>query len=88
MTLSSTLPAASIKLSFHKATDGFNRWDMGIQAGGGYVFHLKKTNLALDLRYSYGLSSIAQDTERYNRALNLSVLIFKPWKKNPFAKHQ
>jgi hypothetical protein len=64
----------------------FNRWEMGLQAGVGYLFHIKKLPLALDVRYGYGLTNISQDVERYNRALTVSLLLFKPWKQNPFAK--
>ncbi len=83
---SETLPKKLMALSFHNAPGGFKRWDVGLQVGGGYMFNLKRTSFALDLRYGYGLTNLSRDIERYNRVLNLSVLIPKPWKKNPFAK--
>ena len=85
---SQTTPEKSTTLSFRNSPDGFKRWEMGVQAGAGYVFHVKKIHLALDVRYGYGLTNISRDLERYNRALNISVLVFKPWKKNPFGKKQ
>ena len=83
---SETIPASSKSISFEDTAGGFKRWDMGVQAGAGYVFKLKKSSLALDLRYGYGLTNISRDEERYNRVLNFSVRIFKPWKSNPLAK--
>jgi hypothetical protein len=83
---SQTIPEKSTTLSFSNSPDGFRRWEMGVQAGAGYLFHVKKTRLALDVRYDYGLTSISRGQERYNRTLNISVLVFKPWKKNPFGK--
>jgi hypothetical protein len=83
---SETIPASSRSVSFDDEAGGFKRWDMGVQAGAGYVFKLKKSSLALDLRYGYGLTNISRDEERYNRVLNFSIRIFKPWKSNPLAK--
>jgi hypothetical protein len=70
---------------FNNGENGFNRWEMGLQAGGGYIFNMKKMNVALDIRYGYGLTSLSQDMNRYNRMLNVSVLIYTPWKINPLA---
>lgn len=83
---SETIPASSKPISFDNTAGGFKRWDMGVQAGAGYVFQLKKASLALDLRYGYGLANVSRDEERYNRVLNFSIFIFKPWKSNPLVK--
>jgi hypothetical protein len=83
-----TIPEKSTKLSFANSPEGFRRWEMGLQAGAGYVFEVKQTSLALDVRYGYGLTNISRDVERYNRALSLSLLFFKPLQKSPFGKKQ
>lgn len=63
---------------------GYRHWELGFQAGAGYAFNLKKSMLAIDFRYGHGLTSLSEQSERYNRMLNISVLIYKPWKKNLF----
>jgi len=85
---SQTIPEKSTNVSFTNTTDGFRRWEIGAQAGAGFVFRIKKLHLALDARYVYGLTNISRDIERYNRALNISLLLFKPWKKNPFGTNK
>ena len=85
---SQAIPEKSTKLSFKNSPDGFKRWETGVQAGAGYLFDVKRTRFALDVRYGYGLTNISRDIERYNRALSLSLLVFNPWKKNPFEKKQ
>ncbi|MEO8583818.1 MAG: porin family protein [Flavitalea sp.] len=82
---SQAIPEKSTNVSFANTANGFKRWEMGAQAGAGYVFRIKKFPLALDARYVYGLTNISREEERYNRALNISLLLFKPWKKNPFG---
>ncbi|TDE48402.1 porin family protein [Flavobacterium sp. GT3P67] len=74
------------KLSFHNSSDGFKRFDAGIQMGGGVEFPLKQNRIALDIRYNYGLSNIAYNEEIYNRALMVSVHFSKAWKTNPLEK--
>jgi Outer membrane protein beta-barrel domain len=76
----------STKLSFTNSSEGFRRFDFGIQMGGGVEFPLKRRRIALDIRYSYGLSNISYDKEMYNRALMISVHFSKPWKTNPLGK--
>ena len=83
-----TIPGKSTRLSFGNSPEGFKRWEMGLQAGAGYVFKVQQTHLALDLRYGYGFTNISRDVERYNRALSVSLLFFKPWKRNLFEKKQ
>ncbi|WP_229216471.1 porin family protein [Dyadobacter sp. 3J3] len=73
-------------ISFQNTPDGFRRWDFGVQAGAGYIFPFKKASIVLDVRYGHGLTNISRGIERYNRVLNISVLVSKPWKKNPFSK--
>jgi hypothetical protein len=74
---SPAIPEKSTKISFDDSRDAFKRWEMGAQAGTGYVFHHQESRIAVDLRYSYGLTNISQDLDRYNRGLNLSVRITK-----------
>ena len=76
----------SRSLSCDNTIDGFRHWELGVQAGAGYIFPFKKASMAIDVRYGYGLTNISWGSKRYNRVLNISVLISKPWKKNPFAK--
>jgi len=78
----------STKLSFSNSTEGFKRFDAGIQMGGGVEFPLKQRRIALDVRYNYGLTNIAYNKEMYNRALMISVHFSKPWKTNPLAKNK
>jgi Outer membrane protein beta-barrel domain len=78
----------SNKLSFTNSTEGFKRFDAGIQAGGGFEFPFKQRRIALDIRYNYGLTNISYNKEMYNRALMISVHFSKPWKTNPFGKHK
>lgn len=77
----------STKLSFSNSADGFKRFEAGVQAGGGIAFPFKQKRIALDIRYSYGLTNISYDKELHNRALMVSVHFSKPWKKNPLAKN-
>lgn len=79
-------PTISKSINFNNGEEGFKRWELGLQAGAGYNFHIGKTKLALEMRYGYGLTNISSDVSRYNRSLNLSVLIIKNWKTNPFAR--
>jgi hypothetical protein len=74
------------KLSFHNSSDGFKRFDAGIQFGGGVEFPLKQSRIALDIRYNYGLTNITYNEEIYNRALMISVHFSKAWKTNPLAR--
>ncbi len=76
----------SAALAFNNSKEGFKRFDAGIQVGGGYRFKVKKKDVALDVRYSYGLTSISNDQEIYNRYLNISLHISDPWKTNPLGR--
>ena len=76
------------KLSFNNSTEGYKRFDAGIQAGGGFEFPFKQRRIALDIRYNYGLTNISYNKEMYNRAVMISVHFSKPWKTNPLAKHK
>ncbi|MEQ9377984.1 MAG: porin family protein [Imperialibacter sp.] len=67
-------------VSFGDDADDFKRWDFGFQAGGGYNFNVKRSVLTLDVRYGYGLVNISRDVERYNRLLNISLVLSKPAK--------
>lgn len=76
----------STKLSFANSSEGFKRFEAGLQAGGGFEFPYKQKRIALDIRYSYGLTNIARSGEMYNRALMVSVRVAKPWKTNPLGR--
>lgn len=78
----------STKLSFNNTSEGYKRFDAGIQAGGGVEFPFKQKRIALDIRYNYGLTNIAYNKEMYNRALMISMHFSKQWKINPLAKNK
>ncbi len=79
---SEVLPEKNARVSFGNAAGEFKRWDAGLLAGVGYNFNLKKSILTLDARYGYGLVNISNDVARYNRMLNISLVVSKPGKKN------
>lgn len=76
------IPATTTKVSFGNDINAFKRWDMGILAGAGYNFSMKRAVLTLDVRYSYGLTNISKDIERYNRVLNIGLVLSKQYKQN------
>jgi hypothetical protein len=76
----------SDKLSFANSTEGFKRFDAGIQVGGGVELPFKQRRIALDIRYNYGLTNIAYDRDIYNRAVMISVHFSKAWKTNPLGR--
>jgi hypothetical protein len=76
----------STKLSFENSSQGFKRFDAGIQMGGGVEFPFRQKRIALDLRYNYGLTNISYNKEMYNRAVMISVHFSKPWKTNPLGR--
>jgi Outer membrane protein beta-barrel domain len=80
------IEAISNKLSFANSSEGFRRFDAGIQVGGGVEFPFKQRRIALDIRYNYGLTNIAYDKETYNRAVMISVHFSRPWKSNPLGR--
>jgi hypothetical protein len=83
-----TMGGVSTKLSFGNSDEGVKRFDAGIQMGGGVEFPIKQKRIALDIRYSYGLTDIVYNKEIHNRALMISVHFSKPWKTNPLAKNR
>jgi len=83
---SEDLAASSTKVSFGSSAGDLKRWDYGFQAGAGYNFKLKKSTLTLDARYGYGLANISNDMNRYNRTLNISLIVSNRQKKNPKGK--
>lgn len=83
---SQAIPEKSTAVSFSNVNDGFKRWELGVQAGAGYNFRIKKRALALDMRYGYGLTNVSQNAERYNRTFTISIIAVKPWKNNPLGK--
>jgi hypothetical protein len=68
-------------ISFGSAVGDFKKWEAGVQGGAGYQFSLKKTRMALDVRYTHGLTSIASDRDLFNRTINISVLVHRSWKR-------
>jgi len=75
-------------LSFGSSGNSFKRWEAGLQFGGGYNFRIKKRQVALDLRYNYGLTNISSTNEMYNRSFILNVRFYKPWKTNPLGRNK
>jgi hypothetical protein len=75
----------STKLSFTNSTEGFKRFDAGVQMGGGVEFPFKKRRIALDMRYNYGLTNVSYNKEIYNRSVMVSVHFSKRWKTNPLG---
>ncbi|GAB3913696.1 hypothetical protein GCM10028803_58190 [Larkinella knui] len=83
---SEAVPASSTRISFGTSSGDFKRWDLGFQAGAGYTFRIRRTHLTLDARYGYGLVAISQDVKRYNRLLNISLVVSKPPRKKQTEK--
>jgi len=80
---------SSTESIFKISAGDFKRWDAGVQAGAGYRFKVKQRNVALDVRYTYGLTNISNSSqEMYNRYLNISLHISNPWKTNPLARNK
>ncbi|MBK8502877.1 MAG: PorT family protein [Saprospiraceae bacterium] len=75
-------------LEFNNSSEGFKRWEAGVQFGGGCHFRIKQRQVALDLRYNYGLTNISNTNERYNRSFILSLHFYKPWKTNPLQRNK
>ena len=76
----------STSLAFNKTSDGFRRFDAGLQFGGGYQFKIKQKDFVLDIRYSHGLTNLSRSQEIYNRYVNISLQVINPWKINPLAR--
>lgn len=79
---------SSTALSFNNSNEGFKRLDAGIQLGAGYRFKVKQKSVALDIRYTNGLTNISHGQEMYNRYLNVSVHFSKPWRRNPLGRNK
>ncbi len=76
----------STKLSFNNSINGFKRVEAGAQVGGGWEFPFKQKRIALDVRYSHGLTNLSHSQEMYNRAIMVSVHFSKAWRRNPLSK--
>lgn len=76
----------STKLSFANSTEGFKRFDAGVQMGGGVEFPFKQKRIALDIRYNYGLTNLTYGSEMYNRTVMISVHFSKAWITNPLGR--
>ncbi len=76
----------SADLAFNNSSQGFKRFDAGLQMGGGYTFQTKRKRIALDLRYNYGLTNVSNGNQMYNRSFVVSLHFSKAWKTNPFGK--
>jgi len=81
-----TTAETSTKVSFGNSAGDFKRWDLGLQAGAGYNFNMKKSVLTLDVRYGNGLVNISKDIQRYNRMLNISLVLSKVSGTQSFAR--
>ncbi|RAJ25107.1 outer membrane protein with beta-barrel domain [Gelidibacter algens] len=73
-------------LSFGNSNNDFQRWETGVQIGGGYTFNTKRKRLNFDIRYNYGITDISNGNNIYNRSLIVSLHSSKPWKKNSFNR--
>jgi hypothetical protein len=82
------IESTSKAISFTNSSEGFKRLDAGIQMGAGYRFKVRRKSVALDVRYSYGLTDISYGQEMYNRYANISLRISNPWKRNPLVKNR
>lgn len=76
----------STKLVFNNSSEGYKRFDAGIQMGGGFEFPLQQKRIALDIRYVYGLTNMSYSKEMHKRALMISVHFSKAWKTNPLGR--
>lgn len=74
---SGNIPGTTSHIKFGNSPNEFKHFDVGAQIGAGYNFNLKKSVLALDVRYGYGLLNISNNIERYNRMLNISLVLSK-----------
>lgn len=77
---------SSKALSFTNSSEGFKRFDAGVQMGGGFEFPLKQKRVALDFRYNYGLTNISYGKEMYNRSFIVSIHFSRAWKTNPLGR--
>jgi hypothetical protein len=82
------IESTSKAVSFTDSSDSFKRLDAGLQMGAGYRFKARRKSVALDVRYSYGLTDISYGQEMYNRYANISLRISNPWKTNPLGKNK
>lgn len=71
----------SQSISFGPAAGEFKKWEFGVQGGAGFQFPIKNARMALDVRYTHGLSSVASDRNLFNRTINVSVLVHRSWKR-------
>lgn len=76
----------STDISFKNSSEGFKRFDAGVQLGGGYTFRVKQKRVALDLRYNYGLTNISHSQEIHNRSFIVSIHTSPRWRSNPLNK--
>ncbi|HTI61295.1 porin family protein [Mucilaginibacter sp.] len=76
----------SSSIVFDNSSRAFDRFDAGMQFGGGVEFPFKQRRIELDIRYGYGLINISAVNQLYNRAIMVSLHFSKAWKKNPLAK--
>lgn len=79
-------PEKLTRLRFGNSGDNFKRWDFGVLAGTGYNFTTRQKILTSDARYGFGLINISKDVQRYNRMLNISLVVSKIPKKKNFDK--
>lgn len=82
-----TMEHSSKALSFQNTSEGYRRFEAGIQAGGGFEFPFKQKRVAIDLRYNYGLTNISYGKEMYNRSFIVSIHFSRAWKSNPLGRN-
>jgi hypothetical protein len=82
------IESESKDIKFENLSDGFKRWETGVQVGSGFEFPLKNKRIAIDLRYNHGLTNISYGQEMYNRSFIVSVHFSQAWKNNPFARNK
>jgi hypothetical protein len=80
------IEGSSTRVAFNHSSEGFRRLDAGMQFGGGYRFKIKQKDLALDIRYSHGLTNLSRSHDISNRYVNISLQVINPWKINPLGK--
>lgn len=68
-------------ISLGDGQEDFKRFEAGMQTGGGVQFRIKKTKMALDIRYTHGMTSISRTDDLYNRTINITVLAFMSLKR-------
>jgi hypothetical protein len=70
---SSTENEETHRISF--GAGGFRHWEAGMQGGAGFQFGIRKTRMALDVRYTHALTSLSKADNIYSRTININLLV-------------